>query len=80
MSDLSKGLASSSGRKTTEARYFLVYMILGFAFFLPVVVVNRMLKWRWHGRRFAAAPRRRESILHETKAEVESALAFVFMA
>ncbi len=67
-------------RKLVEARRFQVYMVLGFVLFLPVVMVNRVLKWQWHGRRFAAAPRQHESILSETKAEVQSALAFVFMA
>lgn len=67
-------------RRCVEARQFQVYMWLGFAFFLPVVAVNRVLKWRWQGRRFAAAPRSQESIISETKAEVQSALAFVFSA
>ena len=67
-------------RKVLETRQFRVYMVLGFALFLPVVAVNRVLRWQWHGRRFAASPRPHESILSETKAEVQNALAFVFMA
>lgn len=68
------------GRRTVEARQFRLYLILGFALFLPVVMVNRVLKWQWAGRRTGVAPRPQESIFTETKAEVQNALAFVFMA
>ena len=71
---------ATRGRRSVEARQFQVYMVLGFALFLPVVMINRVRKLRWQGRRFAAAPPKRESIISETKAEVQNALAFVFMA
>ena len=80
MANSEKALDRNTARRTNEARQFQVYMVLGFVLFLPVVVVNRLLKWSWHGRRLPAAPRQRESIISETKAEVQSALAFVFMA
>ena len=80
MENAAKNIGRHSGRRTVEARLFRLYMIVGFALFLPVVVINRFLNWQWHGRRLAASPRPQESILSETKAEVQSALAFVFMA
>ena len=69
-----------SETKRIEARQFQVLMVLCFALFLPVVFMSRILKLQWHGRRLPAAPRQRESIISETKAEVKNALAFVFMA
>ncbi len=80
MEKATRSLRHFGARRASEEREYRLYLLVGFVLFFPVVVMGRISKWRWPGRRIAAAPRSRESIICETMAEVRSALAFVFMA
>jgi hypothetical protein len=68
----------SAKRRVADERQYSVYYALGFALFLPFVMVARLLPGVRPPRQLASGDR--ESVLEQTRAEVHNVLAFVFMA
>lgn len=65
--------------RTADERLYRFLYILGFSFYLPVVVLRRSLFGFLRRPDATEGPPRNNSMLAEVRAEVDTVLAFVFM-